>query len=825
MFTLKANDGAVIFESESQRLRLQFVTEKIVRVTCTDGRPFSGACSRIVVAGDAQAPFALEETPEHFVVFTRALRVELNKSTGALRYWKSDGTMLLREPERGGRWLTPKEVWRNVFATDAQIQTAESVDGARAIVKDYERVLDRTAFEAKLEFEFAADEALFGFGSHEEGYGNLRGKSRKLYQQNMKAVVPYFVSTRGYGILFDCSSLMTFHDDAYGSYWWADVVEELDYYVIHGDTFDEITRGYHRLTGPVPMLPKWSFGYVQSKERYVTAQEMLDVVREYRRRQIPLDGIVLDWKSWPNGAGWGQKTFDPLRFPDPKAFTDELHAMGAHLMMSIWPIMTGECENQQEMRGRGFLLGNQATYDAFSAEARECYWDQANRGLFRNGIDAWWCDCTEPFEADWAGAVKPEPHLRLEINTQASKLYMDAADINAYSLAHSQGIYEGQRSATSSKRVLNLTRSSYAGQHRYGTVTWNGDICGTWETLRRCIPEGLNFCATGEPFWTVDVGGFFVNNDPKLWFWRGDYAEGCRGLTEMNALTPDPNDTGCSDLGYWELYTRWLQYAVFLPMLRSHGTDAAREIWRFGDEGTRFYEVIARYIRLRYQLMPYIYSVAAHITLHGASMMRAVALDFPEDAATHSLTDQYMFGPALMVCPVTHPMYYGPQSRALHGIPEMRSVYLPAGQEWYDFWTGARSTGGRVLQAAAPLETIPLFVRGGSIVPMTEVMQFVDETPEAAYLVRVYTGADAEFLLYEDAGDGYDYERDEFALVKLKWREEAGELIVCAREGSFPSMVAEREMCFSFFSKSGMQVHCVRYTGEEQRVRIDRVKE
>jgi alpha-D-xyloside xylohydrolase len=815
MFTLKSNDGAAVFESGDRHLRVAFPAAEIARVTYTEGKEFSDNPSRIVSYKSLLVAFDVREEGETFVLAASGLTVVLNKLTGALSYMDSSGRMLMREPERGGRWLTAKEVNRNIFDKSAGVASAQSIDGARAEAKKYESVFDRMAFEAKLEFVFSEGEALFGFGSHEEGYGNLRGRSRELYQQNMKAVVPYFVSTRGYGVLFDCGSLMTFHDDAYGSYWWADIVDELDFYVIRGECFDDVTRGYHRLTGKAPMLPKWAFGYVQSKERYVNAAEMIDVVREYRRRKVPLDAIVLDWKSWPNGAGWGQKSFDPLRFPEPEAFTSELHAMGARLMVSIWPIMTGGCENQREMLDHDMMLGNQATYNAFDAEARECYWEQARRGLFSKGIDAWWCDCTEPFEADWTGAVKPEPHMRLALNTQESKLYIDAGEINAYSLAHSQGIYEGQRRTTSAKRVVNLTRSAYAGQHRYGTITWNGDICATWETLRRCIPEGLNFCAAGEPYWTVDVGGFFIANDKKLWFWRGDYSDGCRGLTDMNALEPDTNDAGCRDLGYWELYVRWMQYAVFLPMLRSHGTDAAREIWRFGEEGTRFYDAIARYIRLRYQLMPYIYSTAAQVTLNSESMIRAVALDFPSDTATHNLTDQYMFGPAFMVCPVTAPMYYTSGSRELSGVAAFRDVYLPAGHRWFDFWTDALHQGGKVIAAEAPLETIPLYVRAGSIVPMTEVMQFTDEVLDAPYEIRVYTGADAAFTLYEDAGDGYDYERGECALVKMRWDEKAGELILSAREGTFPKLVVEREYDVVFISETNRDLQSVRYRGQE----------
>lgn len=778
MYSIAENNTSLVLKYGERLLRIAFCTPSIARITVTEGKPFSEKDSLIVVNRKAVACFQVVERSDTFLVSTSALQLTVSKTTCAITYRDASGKILLDEPVRGGKWLTPKDVFKNIYAKDAKAATGQSIDGARASATDCERVFDRKAFEAKLEFVFAENEALFGLGSHEEGYGNLRGKSRELYQQNMKAVVPHFVSTKGYGLLLDCGSLMTFHDDAFGSYLWADVVDELDFYFIHGGDFDGVTRGYYELTGKPPMMPKWAFGYVQSKERYVNAREMLEVVREYRRRQIPLDCIVLDWKSWPNGNGWGQKSFDPERFPDPKAFIDELHALGAKIMISIWPIMTGDCPNQVELRDRGLMLGNQSTYDAFSDEGRRIYWEQANRGLFAHGIDAWWCDCTEPFEADWAGAVKPEVHARLAINTEQSKRYIDAGQINSYSLLHSQGIYDGQRSVTSAKRVINLTRSSYAGQHRYATVTWSGDICATWETLRRSIPEGLNFCATGEPYWTVDIGGFFIANDPKLWFWRGDYNDGCRGLTPMTALEPDPADTGCKDLGFWELYVRWVQYAAFLPMFRSHGTDAAREIWRFGEAGTPFYDAIAKYIRLRYQFLPYIYSLAAQVTLNGRAMLRAVALDFPEDPRTHDLTDQFMFGPGLMVCPVTQPMYYGPNSTPLPATTaKTRTVYLPAGRQWYDFWTNQLHKGGQTITVDAPLDTIPLFIPAGTILPLSvEPQQYVGEKTDAPVELRIYPGAEATFHLYDDPGDGYGYERGAYCFQQLTWCETTQEL-------------------------------------------------
>ena len=815
MFALEDNQEAVIFAAGERRLRIAFVTEHIARVTLAAGKEFQTKPSLIVTAAKKFAGFKIQELPESFEISTPSLKLVVNKTTGAIAYFDSSGKLLLREPERGGKTLSPKKVFRNVFKTGVQIAAGQNIDGARAAATEFETVFDRDAFEAKLEFQFADDEAIFGLGSHEEGYGNLRGKERLLYQQNMKIVVPYSVSTRGYGVLLDCGSLMAFRDEKAGACWWADVVDELDFYFIAGGSFDAVTKNLHELTGKTPMLPKWAFGYAQSKERYVNARELVEVVREYRRRKIPLDLVVLDWKSWPNGAGWGQKNFDPLRFPGPKKMADELHSLGAKLMVSIWPIMTGDCPNQRELQARGLMLGNQSTYDAFSPEAREVYWQQTQRGLFAHGVDAWWCDCTEPFEADWCGETKPEPQPRLLLNTEASKKYLDHAQINSYSLLHSQGIYEGQRRATSEKRVVNLTRSGYAGQHRYATICWNGDICATWETLRRCIPEGVNFCATGEPFWTVDIGGFFINHDPKLWFWRGDYSEGCRGLTDMNALEPDSRDTGCRDLGFWELYTRWLQYAAFLPMFRSHGTDAAREIWRFGDEGNIFYDTIAKFIRLRYQLLPYIYSLAAQVTMRGTPMLRAVALDFPHDAATHDLTDEFLFGPALLVCPVTTPMYFGKNSQPVASAKKFREVYLPAGAKWFDFWTENLFNGGKTVEADAPLEKIPLFVRAGSILPMTEPMQFVDEMPDAPYEIRIYCGADGAFTLYEDAGDNYDYERGEFALVDFSWDDTRSELTIGARQGNYSSLVSRREYRLVFISNGGRKTKTVQYAGEK----------
>jgi alpha-D-xyloside xylohydrolase len=443
-------------------------------------------------------------------------------------------------------------------------------------------------------------------------------------------------------------------------------------------------------------------------------------------------------------------------------------------MISIWPIMRPGGANWQEMHDRGALLGNQATYNAFDAAARALYWQHANAGLFAHGIDAWWCDCTEPFEADWNGAIKPEPEARLRINTEEAKRYLDPEYINAYSLLHSQGIYEGQRAVTDAKRVVNLTRSAYMGQQRYATITWSGDIVATWETLHKQIAEGLNFCVTGSPYWTVDVGAFFVKHRPDLWFWRGDY------------------DDGVADLGYRELFVRWFQYATFLPMLRAHGTDTPRETMAV--RRTRRPDVRgARKVPAPALSAAALYLLAGRLDhpprLHNAA---PVGLRFQGTIPRLRHSRPVHVWPGLPGLP-------GDAADALHGRlhagrtrRQVARVYLPTDCDWWDFWTDARLSGGQRIVAAADLATIPLYVRAGSIVPIAPPMQYADEQPDAVLELHVYPGCDGRFQLYEDAGDGYDYERGAFATIDITWQDAAQRLVLDARNGAFPGMVAQR---------------------------------
>ncbi|MHB8628515.1 MAG: glycoside hydrolase family 31 protein [Aggregatilineales bacterium] len=803
-FQYTIHGGTVTIETTKGFLSLTPYSDHIIRVRYALTQDFSAKESLMVQAvPDAPIPIDVSETADVLVVSIPKLSIRINKQTGAFTYLDSSDQILTKEPDRGGKTLDPIDVLKSVFDETAEAQIRKDADGVHSSIPTAKQVFDRHAFHTKLEFEWAPGEALYGLGSHEEGMMNLRGQHQYLYQQNMKVVVPVLLSTRGYGILFDSYSLMTFHDDAFGSYLWTDVADELDYYFIYGPEFDDIVRSVRQLTGKVPMLPRWAFGYLQSKERYASQNELIDIVQEYRKRGLPLDCIVQDWKSWPQDL-WGQKTLDPERYPDPKGMMAELHRLNARLMVSVWPNMNPGGDNWREMRDQGCLLGNQATYNAFQEKARELYWKQANEGLFAHGIDAWWCDCTEPFQADWTGAVKPEPEARLHINTEEAKRYLDPEYINAYSLLHSQGMYEGQRKTTAEKRVVNLTRSAYAGQQRYSTITWSGDVSATWDTLRRQIAEGLNFCATGLPYWTVDIGAFFVKNDPKLWFWNGDF------------------DRGVEDMGYRELYVRWFQYGAFLPMFRAHGTDTPREIWRFGNPGEPMYEALVKTLRLRYQLMPYIYSLAGLTTHSDYTMLRALPFDFRADPATYNIADQFMFGPAFLVNPVTKPMYFGADSAVIEDVSKTRSIYLPRGAEWCDFWTGRRYTGGQTICADAVLDTMPLYVRSGSIIPIGPDIQFTGEQTDAALELRIYPGQHGSFILYDDEGDNYNYERGAFARIPMSWNETTRRLTLQDRQGNYPGMPISRvfriiigDSTYNHLSSESSPAKTVLYEGRE----------
>lgn len=785
--------GPAFLPKKTVRLRIAPLSCGAVRLTRTLREAFLPDGGDVVVCRE-MAPCAVTEGEDGFTVDCGGVLLRVNGQTGAVTFLDGKNNVLLRERQKRPCVLEEKPVRVNVFHQDAEVTYTQSVDGVRASSDDYETVEAREAYACAWNFVFDETEGLYGLGSHEEGYGNLRGKSRVLYQHNMKAVVPMLLSTKGWGLLLDMGCFMAFHDDAEGSYLWADCADELDAYFLWGG-YKQVYRQYADLTGHAPLLPKYALGFVQSKERYRDAWELLDVVREYRRRQVPLDVIVEDWQSWPEGQ-WGWKTFDETRFPDPKNLTDTLHALGAKMMISIWPSMQGENnEDRKEMLANGCMLGNRTIYNAFDPKARALYWKQAEEGLFRHGVDAWWCDCSEPFESDWHGAIKPEPFERARLNTEEAKKYLDPGQISLYSLYHAMGIYEGQRKAAPDRRVLNLTRSSWAGQHRFATVTWSGDVSSTWETLRRQVPEGLNFMATGEAWWSTDAGGFFPMDFGGAWFGAGDF------------------NGGAEDPGFRELFVRWMQFAAFLPMMRAHGTGTPREIWRFGEKGEKWYDALEKIICLRSRLVPFLYSLAAQYTEAGLPMVRVPALVFDRDAALRSVDDEMLLGDAVLVKPVTHPMEYLPEGKKIEPVDDRERVYLPSGTDWFLWESPEQYAGGQNITVPAPLDAVPLFVRAGGIVLTGPVRQYVDEQPEAPLTVTVYPGADGAFTWYDDAGDG-----DETgAKVTFLWRDDARELTVSAREGRYPGMPEKTELHICM--PGGQQVSLL-YTGYQTKVKL-----
>ena len=596
------------------------------------------------------------------------------------------------------------------------IRVEKTVDGQRTYIENLKEVYDRTAWRAELKLALTEDEHIFGFGQDENGVWDLRGKIEYLYQHNMKIPMPVYVSTRGYGVLLDCACLMIFDDREGAAKLTLECVEQVDYYVITG-SMDQIIAGYRELTGRASEMPDWVWGYWQSKEKYTTQEELLDIARRHRKDGVPLDVVVQDWKTWV-GDLWGDKYLDKDRYPDMKAASQQLHEMNVHSIVSVWPNMNTGGRNHTEFAEKRMLLNDYSTYDAFNPEARKLYWKQAEEDLYSGGFDGWWCDSTEPFPGpDWCGEVKLPEEERFRIVGGEHEKYLDPAVANAFALYHALGFHENQPK----KPVVNLTRSGWAGSQKYGAILWAGDTSATWEELKREIAKGLNVNLSGIPYWTVDAGAFFVGStecwrkwsgDPDaapVWFWKGDY-----------------ND-GVADLGYQELYTRWLQFACFLPIFRSHGTDTPREYWNFDEP---FRSVILDTIKLRYRLMPYIKDMARRVTEEHYTMFRSLLFDFAADKNAWKVCDEFMFGDDLLICPVLEPVLYEQGSRKITQTGKTRRCYLPAGTRWVNFYDRSCYEGGQFVEVPAVLEQIPIFVREGAVIPMQEVTMYAARNAE-----------------------------------------------------------------------------------------------
>ena len=750
---VEQKDGMVYLYSDHGTHRI-YAINNILRVTYTVQPEFSAKEKPGVIQNAPTGEMSVVETEDTITIEFAGATLAVDRKTSAYTYLDGDGEVLFKEHGRHPRCFEKFPTYK-LSGGHQVTEKVETVDGVKELIREAEKEFTGDSYHISWYMDWE-DEAIYGLGQHEEGYGSLRGKTVYVHQANRKSAVPMLVTTKKCGILVDTYAPIIFNDNAPVSYLYCEAAPELDYYFIKGDSMNDVIAGYRYLTGKATMLPKWAFGYVQSKERYNDAEEIIGIAEEAARRNIGLDCVVLDWISWPDNQ-WGQKSFDHSRFPDPKGMTDRLHDMGCHFMLSIWPSTSDNCPNRKEFDETDTMLKGSGVYNALSAKGREIYWKQLMEEHFPAGVDAWWCDSSEPITPEWSLRERPDASTLYHMFHREMGLRIGEEYSNSFCLYHAQGIYEGQRAAMADalkndssykeKRVCNLTRSGYTGQQRYGTIMWSGDIDASWDTYRRQIGAGLNFCASGLPYWTLDIGAFFIR-EGDFWYWQGEY------------------DDGPKDKGFCELYTRWFQYGAFLPIFRTHGTDYSREIWAFGDEGDMFYDAMVAANRLRYRLMPYIYSEAGKVWLKDGSLMTPLAFAFPDDTLVHNITDQYMFG-SIMVCPVTEPMYFEHGSKPITGVERTRRVYLPAGSIWFDFYSKKQYDGGQWITVDAPIDRIPLFVRDGSIIPMTEpALNTAAQTAPITF--EVYSTHPCSYEFYEDAGDGYGYEKGEYTITKIE---------------------------------------------------------
>jgi alpha-D-xyloside xylohydrolase len=709
----KQPDG-VLLQLQRGYLRFRVCTESIVRVIYSLEASVPEHTDFLVVKTEwPHAGFTLESTdPKTVTLSTARLKIVIDRENSAVQFLDVTGKTLAQESTRS---LTPVEV-----------------NG------------EKTLHPERFVNMWGTQEAFYGLGQHQAGVWNYRGEAVDLSQDNTNISVPLLLSSNGYGIFWNNGSRSLFNNRfVHAFYLSSEVADAMDYYFLYGPEFDTVIAAYRELTGPAPMFGKWAYGYWQCKNRYSSQQELLGIADKYRAMQIPLDNIVQDWFWW-NIMGepvWNKN------YPDPAAMVKELHNENVHLMVSVWPFFRPGSPVYDDMEKRGYFIDRtiansfhpvgQALYDAFNPDARKYYWKLMNDALFKIGVDAWWLDTTEP---------ETEGRETNILVTNKVAIGNGARYANEFPLLTTTAVYQGQRGASSQKRVYILTRSAYAGSQRNAAAVWSGDVDPNWETFRRQIPAGLNLALSGIPYWTTDIGGFVDAN-------------------------PD-------DPAYRELYVRWFEFGAFCPIFRAHGTRTTNqnEIWSYGPAAQK---ILTDYDRLRYRLMPYIYSQAWKVTSEGATIMRPLVMDFRTDVRAQNTGDEFLFGPSLLVSPVTEPG------------ATVSHLYLPAAA-WYDFWSGAFIKGGRAIDAPAPLERLPLFVRAGAILPLGPEVQFAAEKPADPLEIRIYRGADGDFTLYEDENDTYNYEKGAYATVGFHWDDAKQTLTIGERKGAFPGMLNDR---------------------------------
>lgn len=729
------------------------------------------------------------------VMKSPVLTVTLNTENGIITYAKTDGTVLLKENENSKPFTPMKDADRDTY----------------------------TVYQG---FITDKEEGLYGLGQLQNGQMMQRNMSKVLIQGNVEDVSPIFQSTKGYGVFWDNYSATTYTDNENETSFSSEVGDCIDYYFMYGGSADGVIAQVRALTGEVPMMPLWSYGFMQSKERYKSQEETVGVVKKYRELGIPLDCIIQDWQYWGHNYLWNAMDFRNPSFDNPKAMIDSIHGMNARMMISIWSSFGPATKPYRTLDKEGLLFNIETwpqsgvegwppnmeypsgvrVYDCYNPKARDIYWDYLNKGIFQLGMDGWWMDSTEPDHFNWKDS---------DFDRQ-TYLGSYRSVRNAYPLMTVGGVYDHQRAETSDKRVIILTRSGFLGQQRYASNVWSGDVQSSWDMFRKQITAGLNFSLTGMPHWNSDLGGFFA----------GSYNTNGNASATRNPM-------------YQELYVRWLQFGVFCPMMRSHGADTPREFFWYGKAGEPVYDALVDAVKLRYSLLPYIYSTAWEVSHRQSTFMRALYMDFLNDKNTWEIGNEYMFGKAFLVAPVLHAQYTPEQKQNILKENEgwnkttnnqvnlslnvdftqskEMEVYLPSGNKWYNYWTNENFNGGQKLKIKTSLDRIPLFVRAGSIIPIGPDVQYTNEKKWDNLIINVYPGADGTFTLYEDEGDNYNYESGAYTEIQMKWNDTKRILTIDARKGEYNGMLTKRN--FTIRTADGKE-KVITYSGKKINVKI-----
>lgn len=779
--------NSVKLEAAGNRVQVTFYTPSIVRVVkCPAGKAQSQQSSQVVTM-QPQTNFSVKvgERNGHVTMTSAKLTVSIDRQTGLVQFL-DNGKNLLKEK-----------------ATTFE-PIAQGTDAGR--------------YKVGQTYLLDDGEAIYGLGTVQDGKLSRRGLSKRVEQSNIEDFQNVIQSVKGWGIYWDNYSVAQFDDNASGMSFKAEVGDCADYYMMYGGTADGVNACMRQLSGNVPMFPLWTFGFWQCRERYRSSQELLEVVDKYRNLQVPLDGIIQDWQYWGNNDMWNAMEFTNKSFADGKQMIDRVHQQNAHIMFSIWANFGPATKQHSELAAKGLLYPIETwptngysrpedknyrakVYDAFSGEARQVYWNHL-KTLLGYGADAWWMDSTDP--DFFNGKESDYEHMTAAGSWRSVR--------NAYPLVTVRGVYDNQRHATDSKRVFIMTRSAFAGMQHYGAGLWSGDVQSTWDMLRKQVPAGLNYAMTGCPNFNTDIGGFFCNN---------------YNIKGGPSAPHNPQ--------YQELYVRWMQYGLFCPVFRSHGTNAPREIYQFGHKGEPIYDAIEQTIRLRYRLLPYIYSTAWQVTSDNGSYQRALIYDFAADRNTWNMGDEFMFGRSILATPILAPQYTkeeivkvpvtdGQETRSQDGnaidFTQTKSVtkYLPQGADWYEFYSEQRHEGGRNVTIPTTIDHTVMFVKAGSILPLAPVMQYAQQRAWDDLEVVVYPGADGSFTLYEDEGDNYNYEKGQYATITMTWNDKTRTLTFDKAKGQFPGMLRNR--VFKVRKAGSQRTTTVSYDGRRQTCKL-----